>query len=295
MSAIDVPAVFQATPPPRLDLEGQTTLLTGGDLPVRVVFDADDPPIGLTIAFRSETAPSLSVWDTVQGRSLDVVKLWRRDHGFAHYVAGNVRQHLRTTGTPIDEVDDQALVGHAVLRELLFKTILDQWRSLVTERSGTADAAANESDSRSSEAWNAFEELSGWLELCHGETAELLGLGQKTAYGWRREGHPPQPRLARRLYQAHAFVHQLVLAVGEADARTMLNRGGEDSALALVAGNQVAEAESRFADLIYGRPHQDEAPLGASRSGDDDAEVAVEPIRERPPAGSRRVELRRGR
>ncbi len=295
MSTVDVHAADKARRPPLLDLEGQTTLLAGDDLPVRVVFNADAPPIGLIIAFGSETAPAFKVWDIVQHRPLDMEKLWRRDHGFAHYVTGSVWQGVRTTGTPIGEVDDQALVGHAVLRELLFRTILDQWRSLVAERSGTANVATPEADPRTSEAWNAFEELSRWLELSHGETAELLGLGKKTAYGWRREGHPPQPRLARRLYQAHAFVRQLVLAVGEAEAREMLNRGGEDAALVLVADDQVAEAESRFADLIYRRPHDDEAPLGASRSGDDDVQVAVEATRERLPGGRRRVQLRRGR
>jgi hypothetical protein len=295
VSTVDVHTADQAPHAPLLDFEGQTTLLTGDDLPVRVVFDADAPPVGLIIAFRSDTAPAFNVWDTVQRRPRDVEKLWRRDHGFVHQAGGSVWHRLPTTGTPIAEVDDQALVGHAVLRELLFKTILDQWRSLVAERWGSVSIAPGEADPRTSAAWNAFEELSRWLELSHGETAELLGLGRKTAYGWRREGHPPQPRLARRLYQAHAFVRQLVLAVGDAEARTMLSRGGEDSALALVADNRVAEAESRFADLIYRRPHEDEAPLGASRSGDDDVEVAVERTRERLPGGRRRVELRRGR
>jgi hypothetical protein len=90
-------------------------------------------------------------------------------------------------------------------------------------------------------------------------------------------------------------VRQLVLAVGEAEARTMLSRGGEDSALTLMADNRVAEAESRFADLIYRRPLGDEPPMGASRSGDDDVEAVVEPTPERLPGGRRRVELRRGR
>jgi hypothetical protein len=294
VSIVDVHAADQAPRPPIFDLEGQTTLLTGDDLPVRVLFDTSALTVGLNIAFGSETAPAFNVWDTVQRRPQDVEKVWRRDHGFAQRVISGARQGLRTTGTPIGEVDDQALVGHAVLRELLFRTILDQWRSLVTERPEAADTSV-ETDPRTSEAWKAFEELSRWLELSHGEPAELLGLGKKTAYGWRREKHPPQPRLARRLYQAHAFVRQLVLAVGEAEARTMLSRGGEDSALALVADNQVAEAESRFADLIYRRPHRDEAPLGASRSGDDDVEVAVGPTRERLPGGRRRVQLGRGR
>lgn len=295
MSILDVNAAGQAPRTPIFDLEGQTTLLTGDDLPVRVLFDTRAIPIGLTIAFGSETAPAFNIWDTVQRGRQDVEKLWRRDHGFAQYVTGSVREGLRTSGTPIGEVDDQDLVGHAVLRELLFRTILGQWRSLVAELSEAPDVAADEAGPRTSEAWSAFEELSRWLKLSHGETAELLGLGKKTAYGWRREGHPPQPRLARRLYQAHALVRQLVLAVGEAQARTILSRGGEDSALALVADNRVAEAESRFADLIYRRPHRDEVPLGASRSGDEDVEVVVEPTPERLPGGRRRVALRRGR
>jgi hypothetical protein len=295
VSILDVNTAGQAPRPPIFDLEGQTTLLTGDHLPVRVVFDTRALPIGLTIAFGSLTAPAFNVWDAVQRGPQDEEKLWRRDHGFAQPVTSRVRTGLRTTGTPIDEVDDQALVGHAVLRELLFRAILDQWRSLVAERSEAADVASGEADPRTSEAWSAFEELSRWLKLSHGETAELLGLGKKTAYGWRREGHPPQPRLARRLYQAHALVRQLVLAVGVAQARTILTRGGEDSALALVADNRVAEAESRFADLIYKRPHRDEVPLGASRSGDEDVEVVVEPTPETLPGGRRRVVLRRGR
>jgi hypothetical protein len=292
VTVLDAHAADEAPRALLLDLEGQTTLLAGDDLPVRVVFDADGPPVGLNIAFRSETAPAFNVWDAVEHRPLDVERLWRRDHGFAHQVTGSLWQGLRTTGTPIAEVDDRTLVDHTVLRELLFRTIFDQWRRLVTEHLGAV--SAGEAD-RTSEAWSAFEELGRWLELSHGETSELLGLGKKTAYGWRREGHPPQPRLARRLYQAYAFVRQLVLAVGEAEARTMLSRGGEDSALALIADNRVAEAESRFADLIYRRHLGDEAPLGASRSGDDDVEAVVEPTPERLPGGRRRVELRRGR
>jgi hypothetical protein len=294
VSILDVNAAGQAPRPPILDLEGQTTLLSGDELPVRVVFDSRALPIGLNIAFGSETAPAFNIWDTVERGPQDVEKLWRRDHGFAQPVAGTVRKGLRTTGTPIGEVDDEALVGHAVLAELVFRTILDQWGSLVAKRSELGDIAAAEADPGDSEAWRAFEELSRWLKLSHGETAELLGLGKKTAYGWRREGHPPQPRLARRLYQAHALVRQLVLAVGEAQARTLLSRGGDGSALALVGDNRVAEAESQFADLIYRRPDRDKVPVSASRSGDEDLEVVVEPS-ERLPGGRRRVALRRGR
>jgi hypothetical protein len=295
VTALDVPLVSEGSHNKLFDLEGQTTLLTGADLPVRVVFDADEPDVGLNIVFRSETAPTFDVWDAVQYIPLNLGRVWRQDHGFAHHVDSSVRQNIRTTGTPLAELDNRTLVGHAVVRDLLFKTIFDQWRSLVAERMSPVSAAADETDRSTSEAWRAFEDLAVWLGLSHAETADLLGLGKKTAYGWRRERHPPQPRLARRLYQAHAFVRQLVLALGEADARAMLARDGEDSALALIGDNRVADAEARFADLIYSRSPRDQSPLGASRSGDNDVQAVADPALERLPGGRRRVHLKRGR
>jgi hypothetical protein len=280
-----------------VELEGQTTLLTGPDLPRRVLLDADAKAIGLEIAFKSDTAPTFDVWNAVKHVPLSAGTVWRRDHSVAHMVYVGVLQRIRAAETPVDDVDDRDLAFHAVTRDLLFRTMLDQWQSLVADRvlQAYVTSEATPGDASTSEAWRAFEELGEWLDFSHGETSDLLGLGKKTAYGWRREGHPPQARLARRLYQAHALVRQLVLALGKAEAQTMLARGGDDSALALINDNRVAEAEARFADLLYTRSRDNESPLGASRSGDEDVIAAIRSAPERLPGGRRRVQIKRGR
>lgn len=280
-----------------VDLEGQTTPLTGGDLPRRVLLDADIQKVGLEIAFKSDTAPTFDVWKAIKHVPLSAGRVRRRDHIFAHMMYVGILQRIRAAETPVD--DDRDLTLHAVTRDLLFKATLDQWRSLLAERVQEAYVAPEvvPGDGPTSEAWKAFEELGGWLDFSHGEVSDLLGLGKKTAYGWRREGHPPQARLARRLYQTHALVRQLVLAVGKADAQTLLAQGGHDSALALIKDNRVAEAEARFADLIYIRSRAGESPLGASRSGDEDviSVAGSEPEAERLSGGRRRVQIKRGR
>jgi hypothetical protein len=131
------------------------------------------------------------------------------------------------------------------------------------------------------------------LNLTDEETADLLGLGKKTAYGWRRTGHPPQPRLARRLYETHAFVRQMVLVFGQPEAARLIHQGGDNSAGALIATNRVAEAEARFASVIYRRPRRDEVPFDASQSGDEDTPETEEAAMTPQPGGRRRVQAKR--
>lgn len=303
MTVADAPVVG-AVRDALLDIEGQTTLLTGTDLPRRVLLEADVTAVGLDITFKSDTAPAFDVWKAIKYVPLNAGRMWRRDHSFAlkTYIGilqGSVGdlKGISAAQTPVEDIDDLYLALHAATRELLFRTTFDQWRSLLADQfaHGYVSSEAIPDDPPTSEAWRAFQELGEWLDLSHGETSDLLGLGNKTAYGWRREGHPPQPRLARRVYQAHALVRQLVLAVGKEDTQAMLARGGGNSGLALIKDNRVAEAEARFADLIYSRSRADESPLGASRSGDQDVVLAIESRPERLAGGRRRLRVKRER
>jgi hypothetical protein len=277
------------------DLEGQTTPMTGIDLPLRVTLvEADRQPSGLAIGFASKTGPEFDVWMAIKYEPLSLGHLRRRDQWFAWSTTMVRLQPFEQVGTPVDDVDDIELAWFETVHDLTFQTTFDHWRYLTLPVSPLEEISGDEaSTAEPSEAWMAFKELGAWLSYSDQETSRLLGLGDKTAYGWRREGRPPQPRLARRLYEAHAFVRQLVDVLGLEGARTAVARGGDDSALALIAANRVAEAEARFADLIYSR-QDDEQPIGAWRSGDEDLSTSGDAV-ERLPGGRRRVNARRGR
>lgn len=271
-----------------LDLEGQTTPVFGDDLPARVVLDQVYGNPGLVIAFESETAPDVVIWRGVRNEAFNVSKVG----GLGSVPVHNAWRRLRRLGGIGTPVDDEAreLAWYSATSSLFFRTTLDHWQHLVASANLGPDVG-RPGESSSSEAWRTFEELGVWLRLSHAETAKLLGLGAKTAYGWRRAGSEPQPRLARRLYQTHALVRQLVLSLGEADARARIRHGGVDSALSLIEQGRVADAEARFAELIYDRRP---AAEGVSRSGDNDIPVEA-PFVGRLAGGRRRVKIRRGR
>ena len=84
MTILEAFAIHKGSQHTLLDLEGQTTLLSGAELPVRVVFDSETRDIGLSIAFRSGTAPTLTLWDPVEYHPLNLGRVWRRDQNFAH-------------------------------------------------------------------------------------------------------------------------------------------------------------------------------------------------------------------
>jgi hypothetical protein len=280
---------------PLVDLEDQTTPITGTDLPRRVtVVEAVPGHLGTVVTLGSATALSIDVWAAVKHEPLSLGGLRRRDHAFAWPTQVTVVHYFDPEGTPAVVLDDIDLVRFETRHDIAFGTTLNHWRNLLLGHViGKFQAAQDEAEPPTPPAaWTAFEELGEWLNYSDRETARLLGLGDKTAYGWRREGRPPQPRLARRVYEANAFVRQLVAALGAREARRVLAQGGDDSALALIEANRVAEAEARFADLIYSRPTAG-SPIGASRSGDEDLPAGPSP--ERLPGGRRRVQARRGR
>jgi hypothetical protein len=77
-----------------------------------------------------------------------------------------------------------------------------------------------------SPAYQAFTQLRTWLRLSVKETAQLVGVGRTTpTTSWHRQGHPPRPAQARRLYQLHALVNAVVRQLGEHDAFEWLNTG----------------------------------------------------------------------
>ena len=278
------------------DLKGQTTPITGADLPVRMMLlEPDLTPAGVTIVFTSGTAPDTDVWKAVRHEPLTLGHLRRRDHAFAWTAKMILLRPFERVGTPADDVDDIGLAWFRTAQDLTFQTTLDHWRNLMLLREPQPQEAGDDEEltAEPPEAWTTFKELGTWLSFSDQETSRLLGLGDKTAYGWRREGHPPQPRLARRLYEAHAFVRQLVDALGLQDARMALTRGGSDAPLALIAANRVAEAEARFADVIFDRAAE-QPSIAASRSGDEDRPTSQRAT-ERLPGGRRRVQARRGR
>lgn len=282
-----------------LDLEDQTTPITGAELSRRVTLVEAVGGylgyLGLAVTFASGTAPSIDMWHAVKHEPLSLGGLRRRDHTFAWARPVTIGHYLDPPGTPVGVLDDIDLVWFETSHELTFRTTLEHWRNLLAHTTDKDEAAHDEWASESSTpsaAWTAFKELGTWLSYTDLETSRLLGIGDKTAYGWRREGHPPQPRLARRLYEAHALVRQLVAVLGVEEARRALARGDDDSPIALIAANRVADAEARFAHLIYSRP-SDSSALGASRSGDEDRPTG--PLSERLPGGRRRVQARRGR
>lgn len=280
---------------PLVDLEDQTTPITGTDLPRRVtVVEATHEHVGAVVTLGSATAPSIDVWATVKHQPLSLGSLRRRDQAFTWPRQVTVIHYFDPEGTPAVVLDDIDLVRFETRHDIAFGTTLKHWRNLLLGHLVESfEAARSDADPPTPPAaWTAFKELGTWLSLSDRETAQLLGLGDKTAYGWRREGRPPQPRLARRLYEAHAFVRQLVDALGTHEAQRVLAQGGEDSALALIKDNRVAEAEARFADLIYSRP-TDRLVMGASRSGDED--LPTGPLPERLPGGRRPVRARRRR
>ncbi len=278
-----------------VDLEDQTTPITGADLPKRVtVVEAMRGHVGALVTVGSATALSVDVWAAAKHEPLSLGSLRRRDQAFVCPRDVTVFHYFDPEGTPAVVLDDIDLVRFETCHDIAFATTLKHWRNLLLGHLGeTFETPQSNADPPTPPAaWTAFKELGTWLSLSDRETAQLLGLGDKTAYGWRREGRPPQPRLARRLYEAHAFVRQLVDALGAPEAHRVLAQGGDDSALALIKDNRVAEAEARFADLIYSRP-ADRLVMGASRSGDED--LPTSPLPERLPGGRRTVRVRRQR
>lgn len=293
--------------PPRetalFDLEGQTTPITRSDPPARLrIVESSAKRSGLTISFVSDTAPGFDVWRLAKHEPLSLGHFRRRDDSFAWKTFLSLVDGFKPVGTPVADVDDFDLVWFETTNEIAFSSMLNHWRTLAFPGPAPAESAESAEDetattapstSATSAAWTAFEKLGSYLNYTDLETSSLLGLGDKTAYGWRRQGHEPQPRLARRLYESYAFVEQLVRAIGLEPARAALSQGGPESALALIRANRVADAEARFADLIYSRRAERPA-IGSSRAGDQDLpSPAARP--EHLPGGRRRVRTRRGR
>lgn len=276
------------------DLESQTPAITGTDLPTRVVaVDAIGTRPFLPAMFASDTAPDLDIWRQAAHEPLGLGPIRRRDHSFA-WRAIMIAVPAFFEGTPAVETGDPDLALFETVNDLAFRTVASQWHSLVAVSfDEPLEQEIDENPSRDPLAWTAFEELGTFLQLSHAETSRLLGLGEKTAYGWRREGREPQPRLARRLYQTHAFVSKLADALGLPAARAALSQGGESSALALIEDNRVADAEARFAHLLFHRP-TDQPPITASMADDRDLPAAASAPR-RLPGGRRRVQPKRGR
>lgn len=275
-----------------LDLQHHTTPMLGNEDSWRVkVVDRDYDPFAIgprpcrrvtPVRVRS-TDPRLLL-DAIRPRDLDMLS-----HGddLPRNVTATLL-NLRLAGTPVQFAVGPALAAFETRLQLAFDVARTSWVAVGTPLRAHVDAQPRSS------AFRAFKELAVWLNRTERETAQLVGVGRTTPYTWERDGREPRPRSARRLYETHAFVRQLVLSMGKQDAESALGRGGGDSALTLIASNRVAEAEARFASVIYGRPSEELPPLGASRDGDNDT-VDSEPLPDRRPGGRRPVQVRRGR
>lgn len=275
-----------------IDLDEQTPLVTGDRIAGILRFDSQTESWS-GIAFEAGKSDETG-WRLIASGGPSTTMLPTSPAARAAPWA-NVLSVLATGETPLVLSADPALTWQRTISEFLSEALVGQWRALAVGPSAPrTETASREPDGESeSEAWDAFQDLRRWLNLTDEETADLLGLGKKTAYGWRRTGHPPQPRLARRVYEAHAFVRQMVSIFGEVEAARLIHQGGANSAAALIAANRVAEAEARFASVMYERPRRAEVPLEASQSGDEDAPGNDEPAVAPRAGGRRRVQVRR--
>jgi hypothetical protein len=288
-----VAAIVSYTAPPAacVDLDEQTPLVTGGRI-AGVLHLGASPRMWRDMLFEAETSEETGLWLGALRLPATTARIEAAQPQTGLWIEALQTQRKET---PVGLASDPELIWQRTISDTLFEALLGQWRALAAgpQRNcppGTIDDPEPES---APEAWHAFVALRSWLNLTDLETANLLGLGKKTAYGWRRTGRPPQPRLARRLYEAHAFVRQMVLIFGPSEAVRLIHQGGENSAASLIANNRVAEAEARFSNLIYARPRRSDVAVDASQAGDEDRNQADQVARAPMPGGRRRVRARR--
>ena len=171
-----------------VDLEDQTTPITGADLPKRVtVVEAMRGHVGALVTVGSATALSVDVWAAAKHEPLSLGSLRRRDQAFVCPRDVTVFHYFDPEGTPAVVLDDIDLVRFETCHDIAFATTLKHWRNLLLGHLGeTFETPQSNADPPTPPAaWTAFKELGTWLSLSDRETAQLLGLGDKTAYGWR--------------------------------------------------------------------------------------------------------------
>jgi hypothetical protein len=283
-------AHYTAPPAACVDLDEQTPLVTGGRI-AGVLHLGASPSTWREMLFEDETSAETGLWLGARRVPATTARIEAEQPQAGLWI--DALQTLRRD-TQVGLASDPELIWQRTINDTLFETLLAQWRVLAAgpQRDCPPDTLDDPEPESAPEAWHAFVALRSWLNLTDLETANLLGLGKKTAYGWRRTGRPPQPRLARRLYEAHAFVRQMVLIFGPSEAARLIHQGGDNSAASLIANNRVAEAEARFANLIYARPRRSDVPLDASQAGDEDGNQADKVDRTPLPGGRRRVRAR---
>lgn len=284
-------ASYTAPPPACVDLDAQTPLVTGGRI-AGVLHLSASPRTWREVLFDAATSEETGLWLGSLRAPATTARIEAAQPQAGLWI--DALQTLRKE-TPVGLASDPELIWQRTIRDTLFEALLGQWRALAAspQRDCPSDTLDDPEPESAPEAWHAFVALRSWLNLTDLETAALLGLGKKTAYGWRRTGRPPQPRLARRLYEAHAFVRQMVLIFGQSEAARLIHQGADNSPAALIADNRVAEAEARFANLIYARPRRSDVALDASRAGDEDRNAAALGADTPLPGGRRRVRARR--
>lgn len=191
----------------------------------------------------NRTAPTLATTFEALGDVAECLIAWERFDDVGTNIVGErkwVGTFVARGKRDLDDFDDLPTSVLAAPFEDLYARAL-QMRVAV-------ETAPRRSASR---AWNTFLDLSTWLALGKGETADLLGVGRTTPNAWEK-GREPQPARARSLYRTHAFVGTLVRRMGAEQARFWL-QGGEPSYLDRIRAGALEEVELAADHLIFGR------------------------------------------
>lgn len=116
-------------------------------------------------------------------------------------------------------VEKLSFKGTETLKALRSETLILDWDAELSP-------LVVRSPARESRAFAAFTKLRSRLRLSVKEAALFVGVGKTTPVtSWKREGHEPQPRKARRLYQLDALVDSVFRQLGSDAAFTWLHAG----------------------------------------------------------------------
>jgi hypothetical protein len=215
---------------------------------------------------RIKSSTQLSVLDFIGTRYED------GDDGgeFAFVGSGTVSAYgryqkvfLRGTATRTFKLDHTPFLegfhGHAVISEdeyTWFVNQTDLYRVTgVVPATPPARRARHQPPSR---AYNAFQELSNWLQMSDEELAAVIKVARGTvSASWKNGNEPRKREQARRLFQLHGLVSALHAMLGDGLA-AWLKRGSPCPLTLLERGN--VDQFERLADTVIFPPNSESRP-----------------------------------
>lgn len=148
--------------------------------------------------------------------------------------------------------------GHVVVNNIASRTWSDAPDVYEVEGLLTTPPARRARHQPPSRAYNAFQELSNWLQMSDEELAAVIKVARGTvSASWKNGNEPRKREQARRLFQLHGLVSALHATLGDRLAAWL--KRGSPCPLTLLERGDVDQFE-RLADIVIFPPISEPRP-----------------------------------